>query len=167
MYTLLRFDWNAQVHPRLFYLTLNELRHLGFAISFIFNLLVTVAIATRRFLHLHRKSAIPEGGSFTLDNGKRPGFNKAKILLVDAALPVTLCSFVVMVVYLKTVVYYTETARRVQGVFAMLWLAFSVRALLTRFPDISSNVFYYQEHGSSSDRHPQPAGRGKEIFDEG
>ncbi|RXW13464.1 hypothetical protein EST38_g12392 [Candolleomyces aberdarensis] len=128
MYTILRFDWNVPVHPRLFQLTFNELMHLSFALSFIFNLLVTVFIATRRFLQLHGKSTVPEGGSFPLDNDKRPGYNKAKILLVDAALPVTLCSLIMVIAYSRTVLYYTNTAFDFQGIFAILWLVFSVMA---------------------------------------
>ncbi|RXW15486.1 hypothetical protein EST38_g10368 [Candolleomyces aberdarensis] len=128
MYTILRFDWDVPVHPRLFKLTFNELMHLSFALSFIFNLLVTVLIATRRFLQLHGKSTVPEGGSFPLDNDKRPGYNKAKILLVDAALPVTLCSLVMVIAYSRTVLNYTNTALYIQAVFAILWLVFSVMA---------------------------------------
>jgi hypothetical protein len=141
MYTILRFDWLVPVHPRLFQLTFNELKHFSFALSFIFNLLVTVAIATRRFLQLHGKSTVPAGGSFPLDNGKKPGHNKVNILLVDAALPATLCSLVVVVAYSQTVVNYSDTAVRVQGVFAVLWLLFSVRALLG-FPDFRISYFF-------------------------
>ncbi|KAJ2933697.1 hypothetical protein H1R20_g3467, partial [Candolleomyces eurysporus] len=126
MYTILRFDWNVPVHPRLFQLTFNELMHLSFALSFIFNLLVTVSIATRRFLQLHGKSTVPEGGNFPLDDDKRTGCNKAKILLVDAALPVTLCSLAMVIAYSRQ--YYSNTAFYYQGVFAILWLAFSAMA---------------------------------------
>ncbi|KAJ2918070.1 hypothetical protein MD484_g2332, partial [Candolleomyces efflorescens] len=128
MYTLLRFDWLVPVNPRLFQLTFNELKHFSFALSFAFNLFVTVAIATRRFLQMNGKSTIPEGGSFPLDSSKKPGLNKAIVLLVDAALPATLCSFVVLVAYGGSVANYTEAAYRVQGVSAVLWLLFSVMA---------------------------------------
>ncbi|KAJ2927381.1 hypothetical protein H1R20_g9711, partial [Candolleomyces eurysporus] len=128
MYTILRFDWDVPVHPRLFRLTFNELMHLSFALSFIFNLLVTVSIATRRFLQLHGKSTVPEGGSFPLDNDKRPGYNKRQILLVDAALPVTLCCLVMVIAYSRVVISYTNTAFHFEGVFAILWLVFSVMA---------------------------------------
>ncbi|RXW11472.1 hypothetical protein EST38_g14383, partial [Candolleomyces aberdarensis] len=99
MYPVLRFDWNVPMHPRLFQLTLNELQHFLVALSFIFNLLVTVAIATRGLLQLHGKSTVPEGGDFPVDKHKTPGYNMAKILLVDAALPVTLCSCVIVIAY--------------------------------------------------------------------
>ncbi|KAJ2927384.1 hypothetical protein H1R20_g9714, partial [Candolleomyces eurysporus] len=128
IYPVLRFDWNVPVHPRLFQLTLNGLKHFLVALSFIFNLLVTVAIATRRFLQLYGKSTVPEGGSFLLDNDKRPGYNKVKILLVDAALPVTLCSLVVVIAYARTELTYSLTAFRVQGMFAIFWLVFSAMA---------------------------------------
>ncbi|RXW15487.1 hypothetical protein EST38_g10367 [Candolleomyces aberdarensis] len=129
IYSTLKFDWSVPDHPRLFHLTTNELLHSLVALSFIFNLLVTVAIATRRFLQLRGKSTIPDGASFSLDNNKRPGYNKAMILLVDAALPVTLCSFVIVIAYSRAVRSpYSATASRVQGMFAIFWLVFNAMA---------------------------------------
>ncbi|KAJ2927382.1 hypothetical protein H1R20_g9712, partial [Candolleomyces eurysporus] len=129
IYSTLGLDWSVPGHPRLFQLTINELLHLLIALSFIFNLLVTVAIATRRFLKLRGKSTIPEGASFSLDSNKRLGYNEAMILLVDAALPVTLCSFVIVIAYSRAVrLPYSATAPRVQGIFAIFWLVFNAMA---------------------------------------
>ena len=142
MYTLLRFDWLVPVHPRLFQLTFSELEHLSFALSFIFNLSVTVAIATRRFLHIHGKSTIPEGGNFPLNSCKKPGLTAAIVLLVDAALPATLCSFVVLVAYAQIVAGHTEHAYRVRGVFAVLWLLFSVGFSFLR-PNLVAHIPFF------------------------
>lgn len=126
IYTILRFDWDVPVYPRFFQLTFNELMHLCYALSFTLNFLITVTIATRRFLAMRGRwlsNGGPEAGtSFPLDNKKSPGYNKATILLVDAALPPTLCSFAILVAY-----FTPYSGLRIQGVFAVLWLTFSVR----------------------------------------
>ncbi|KAJ2923573.1 hypothetical protein H1R20_g13525, partial [Candolleomyces eurysporus] len=141
VYTILTYDWRAPDYPLLFQLTFHELKHLVFALSFVINLLATIAIATRRFLELHGKSTVPEGGKFPLDKDKRQGYNEAKILLVDAALPVTLCSFGLVIAYSRSVLDYTNTAVNIQGIFAILWLVFSVRALLSGFLEFLLTLF--------------------------
>ncbi|KAJ2936195.1 hypothetical protein H1R20_g900, partial [Candolleomyces eurysporus] len=128
VYTILTYDWRVPDYPLLFQLTFHELKHLVFALSFVINLLATIAIATRRFLQLHGKSTVPEGGKFYLDKDRRQGYNEAKILLVDAALPVTLCSFGLVIAYSRFVLDYTNTAVNIQGIFAILWLVFSAMA---------------------------------------
>ncbi|KAJ2923572.1 hypothetical protein H1R20_g13523, partial [Candolleomyces eurysporus] len=128
IYSTLRLDWSVPDYPRLFQLTTKELLHFLVALSFIFNLLVTVAIATRRFLRLRGKSTIPEGASFSLDSNKSLGYNKAMILLVDAALPVTLCSFAIVIAYSRAVSTYSAAASRFQGIFTIFWLVFNAMA---------------------------------------
>jgi hypothetical protein len=164
LYTFVNWYWSVPDHGGFFRLAFQELKHLAFALSFVFNLLVTIAIATRRFLAIHGKSTIPDGGSFPLNNRKRPAYNKAKILLVDAALPATLSSLCILIVYSQYVQHWKNSALNVQGIFAVLWLMSSVRALRSWAPGFSSHILFYQDHSPSSDCHSPSTSRGEGIL---
>ncbi|KAJ2918067.1 hypothetical protein MD484_g2336, partial [Candolleomyces efflorescens] len=131
LYTHLNWYWSVfDLGGDFDRLAFQELRHLAFALSFILNLLVTIAIATRRILAFFGKSIIPEGGHFPVYTRKTPVYNMAKILLVDAALPVTLSSLCVLVAYSQYVAHWQNKMLNVQGIFAVLWLMSSTIAPL-------------------------------------